>query len=159
MNCENLFLIHEDTYIDHINEKIRLYSMVRQLASMVKALPSNRGSAALTRLATTLDKESEEMFKSWGIPGSYLLFGNPEDLTGVMLDELLPPEAAGYVHCGGDCKECCRNEDACPCHTEGNPGKENNASDGADIGELFTLIGEVMRSIFGDSIAIHICTE
>ena len=151
MNCENLFLIHEDTYIDHINEKIRLYSMVQQLASMVKALPSNRGSAALTRLATTLDKESEEMFKSWGIPGSYLLFGNSDDLTGVMLDELLTPEAAGYVHCGGDCKECCRNEDAL--------GKEIKASDGADIGELFTLIGEVMRSIFGDSIAIHICTE
>ena len=151
MNCENLFLIHEDTYIDHINEKIRLYSMVQQLASMVKALPSNRGSAALTRLATTLDKESEEMFKSWGIPGSYLLFGNSDDLTGVMLDELLTPEAAGYVHCGGDCKECCRNEDAL--------GKEIKASDGADIGKLFTLIGEVMRSIFGDSIAIHICTE
>ena len=118
---------------------------------MVKALPSNRGSAALTRLATTLDKESEEMFKSWGIPGSYLLFGNPEDLTGVMLDELLTPEAAGYVHCGGDCKECCRNEDAL--------GKEINASDGADIGELFTLIGEVMHSILGDSVTIHIRTE
>ena len=151
MNCENLFLIHKDTYIDHINEKIRLYSMVRQLASMVKVLPSNRGSAALNRLATTLDKESEEMFKSWGIPGSYLLFGNSDDLTSVMLDELLTPEAAGYVHCGGDCKECYRNEDAL--------GKEIKASDGADIGELFTLIGEVMRSIFGDSIAIHICTE
>ena len=151
MNCENLFLIHEDTYIDHINEKIRLYSMVQQLASMVKALPSNRGSAALTRLATTLDKESEEMFKSRGIPGSYLLFGNSDDLTVVMLDELLTPEAAGYVHCGGDCKECCRNEDAL--------GKEIKASDGADIGELFTLIGEVMHSILGDSVTIHIRTE
>ena len=151
MNCENLFLIHEDTYIDHINEKIRLYSMVQQLASMAKALPSNRGSAALTRLATTLDKESEEMFKSWGIPGSYLLFGNSDDLTGVMFDELLTPEAAGYVHFGGDCKECCRNEDAL--------GKEIKASDGADIGELFTLIGEVMHSILGDSVTIHIRTE
>lgn len=163
MNYENLFLIHEDTYIDHINEKIQLYSMVKQLTNMVKTLPSNRGSAELTRLAATFDKKSDEMFKSWNIPASYLIFGDEDDLTGIMLDELLSPEAAGFVFCEGDCEECCRNEEACPCCAESNPDNENDNTDDEDntpdVGELFTLLGEVMHSIFGDNVTVHVITE
>ena len=163
MNHENLYLIHEDTYIDHINEKVQLYSMVKQLANVVKTLPSNRGSAELTRLAATFDKKSEEMFKSWNIPASYLVFGDEDDLTGIMLDELLPPEAAGFVFCEDDCEECCRNEEACPCcdieDDTANEEVTTKERQDENIGEMFAAFGEVLHSIFGDNITVHVFTE
>lgn len=163
MNCEELFLIHKDTYIDHIKEKIQLYSMVRQLANMVKNLPSNRGSAELTRLGAAFDRKSEEMFKSWNIPGSYLIFGDEDDLTGIMLDELLPPEAAGYVFCESGRDEYCRNKDACPCCAENRTDDKNKNTDKNDnktnIGKLFTILGEGMHSIFGDDVIVHVFTK
>ena len=166
MNNEKLYLIHEDTYVAHINEKVQLYSMLKQLAHMVKHLPTNRGSKDLTKLAAVMEKRSDEMFKSWNIPGSYLLFGDEADLTYLMNKELCPPEMADYVLCDGDCDECCPCGEDCPCceieeEDDGaNEPDESGADENeADIGELLTMLGEVMHSFFGDSVTVHVFSE
>ena len=115
MNRNEIHLIHEDTYINHINEKIQMYSMVRQLAHMVKNLPSNRGSRDLSKMAAIFEKRCDEMFKEWNIPGSYLIFGDEDDLEYLMNEELARPEAVGYVFCDEDCDECCPCGECCPC--------------------------------------------
>ena len=166
MNNENLYLIHEETYVAHINEKVQLYSMLKQLAHMVKHLPANRGSKDLTKLAAVMEKRSDEMYKSWNIPGSYLLFGDEADLTYLMNEELCPPEMAGYVICNGDCDECCPCGEDCPCCEIGEEDAEIDELDKSgddenesDIGELFAMLGEVMHSIFGDSVTVHVFSE
>lgn len=68
MNHEEMYLISEEHLYQHINEKVRLYSMVKQLSRMVSRLPANRGSKELSEMAATFTKRSEEMFKSWGHP-------------------------------------------------------------------------------------------
>lgn len=134
--------------------------MLKQLTHMVKHLPANRGSKDLSKLAAVMEKRSDEMFKSWNIPGSYLLFGDEADLTYLMHEELCPPEMAGYVLCDGDCDECCpcceiEEEDAGTDESDKSGDDENEA----DIGELLTMLGEVMHSIFGDSVTVHVFTE
>lgn len=166
MNRNEIYLIHEDTYINHINEKIQMYSMVRQLAHMVKNLPSNRGSRDLSKMAAIFEKRCDEMFKEWNIPGSYLIFGDEDDLEYLMNEELARPEAVGYVFCDEDCDECCPCGECCPCceideedEEKSEPEKDNESKDEADIGELFTMLGEVMHSIFGDKVTVHVFTE
>lgn len=165
MNHENLYLIHEDTYIDHINEKVQLYSMVKQLNHLVKNLPSNRGSKDLSRMAAVFEKRSEEMFKTWNIPGSYLIFGDESDLEHLMNEELAHPEDVGYVFCDENCDECCPYGESCPCcdteDEDDTASAEVTAKKGHDenIGEMFAALGEVLHSIFGDNITVHVFTE
>ena len=111
-------------------------------------------------MAAIFEKRCDEMFKEWNIPGSYLIFGDEDDLEYLMNEELARPEAVGYVFCDEDCDECC------PCceideddEKESEPEKANESTDDADIGELFTMLGEVMHSIFGDNITVHVFTE
>ena len=47
MNNE-MYLIHKDDYINHIDNQIRLYVMVKQLAVNIKRLAPNRGSKKIT---------------------------------------------------------------------------------------------------------------
>ena len=51
MNINNLYLIDMDTYLEHINEKVRLYAMVRQLAAEVKRMPCSKAGSPLAGLA------------------------------------------------------------------------------------------------------------
>jgi len=157
MNYEALYLIHEDTYLDHINEKLQLYAMVRQLAHMVKKLPSNRGNSELSHMAALFEKKSTEMFESWNIPESYLFSGDEDDLAYLMHNELTLPETAGFVYCGGDCDDCPCCEAADDCDNE----ESNKSEDGneLDVGELLTMLGKVMHSIFGDNVTVHVFTE
>ena len=96
MNNE-LYLIHREDYIRHIDDKVRLYSMLKQINHMIARLPNNRGNKELSNIAACFDKISEEMFRSWGIPKTYLVFGCKADLSDLMENELIAPEDAGYI--------------------------------------------------------------
>ena len=167
MNHEEMYLISEDTYINHINEKVRLYSMVKQLSRMVSRLPANRGSKELSEMAATFTKRSEEMFKSWGIPGSYLLFGDEEDLYNLMESELFVPEENGYVLCDSEREECYPFDDGercCDYAEQIEKGISNNADKESkntepDAGEFFGTLSEVMHTLFGDKVTVHIISE
>ena len=46
-----LYLIHREDYVGHIDDKVRLYSMLKQINHMISRLPSNRGNKELTDMA------------------------------------------------------------------------------------------------------------
>lgn len=144
---EKLYLIHEDDYIKHINEKIALYSMVKQLTHQIARLAPNRGNKALANMSKAFERAAGDMFHSWGIPVSYLMSDNYDDLAELMENELIEPEEAGYFPC--DCK-CCREtcEDS----------KDENVSED-DIAEILAGLSEFIRSSFGDDVSVHIIVD
>ena len=76
-----VYLIHEDDYIKHIEEKAALYSMLKQIACKVAKLPSNRGNKNLSVLTKKAETIADKMFRSWGIPASYLYTGDSDKLA------------------------------------------------------------------------------
>ena len=147
-----LYLIHHEDYVSHIDDKVQLYSMLKQITHMISRLPSNRGNKELTDMAVCFDIISEEMFRSWGIPKSYLVFGHKAALSKLMDNELIAPEDAGYVcddEDGDDEDEC----DGCECCA----GDEDDEVD--TFAEDMATLASVLHSIFGDSVSIQSSVE
>ena len=150
MNNEH-YLIHKDDYVKHINEKVMLYSFVKQLAHHVTKMKMTPANEHICKMAKHFYIEADKMFDSWGIPGSYLVFGDESDLAELMENELIAPEDAGYYPCDDEC------DDFCPCNCkiccEAEDEEDNEDEYVAElIGELTTFI----HSIFGDNVSVHI---
>jgi len=149
MNNEH-YLIHKEDYLNHIHKQIHLYTMIKQMSFHIKHLPSNRGSKELSKMAECFDSIAESMFKSMGIPKSYIFFGDESALTELMENELIAPEDAGYYpiddeyECDGDCCACCSGED-------------NEDID--DFAEGMAELSSHIRSIFGDNVTVHIVID
>ena len=149
MNNE-MYLIHGEDYIKHIEEKAILYSMLKQVACKVAKLPSNRGNKNLSVLAKKTEKIADKMFCSWGIPAIYLYTGDSDMLAALMENELIAPEDAGYYpiddeyECDGDCCACCSGEDD---------------EDIDDFAEGMAELSSHIRSIFGDNVTVHIVID
>ena len=154
MNNE-MYLIHSEDYISHINDKVRLYSMVKQLTHMIGKLPMKDTTKELIKMSPRFDELNEEMFRSWGIPKSYLVFGKVEDLSELMENELISPEDAGYTPCECGCCGCCDDEDI-----EDEVYEEdvspNDELDAAFFTEVMEGLSSVIRNMFGDDASIHI---
>ena len=149
-----LYLIHREDYVGHIDDKVRLYSMLKQINHMISRLPSNRGNKELTDLAVCFDIISDEMFRSWGIPKSYLVFGHEAALSNLMENELIAPEDAGYV-CDDDDDE---NEcDGCECCSE--CCTEDDEDEADTFAEDMATLASALHNIFGDNVSIHISVE
>lgn len=95
MNNEH-YLIHKDDYVKHIDEKVMLYSFVKQLCHHVTKMKMTPENGHICKMAKHFFIEADKMFDSWGIPGSYLVFGDESDLAELMENELIAPEDAGY---------------------------------------------------------------
>ena len=95
MNFE-LYLIDKTDYMKHIKDKLRLYMMVKQLTHVVMNSPVARCNAHILELAKSYDDLSEELFRTWGIPKSYLITGNEEEILNLLESELMPPDDMGY---------------------------------------------------------------
>ena len=149
MNNE-LYLIHREDYISHIDDKVRLYSMLKQINHMIARLPNNRGNKELSNIAACFDKISEEMFRSWGIPKSYLVFGHEAALSKLIENELIAPEDAGYVCDDEDDEDEC---DGCECCAD--EGEEEVDTFAEDMATL----ASVLHNIFGDSVSIQISVD
>lgn len=106
MENEKMFLIHEDDYIRHIDEKLELYAMLRQTASAVKKLPDSKANKEAKRIAGIYTDRAEAMYDGWGIPDRYLITADMDDLCELMENELIEPEEAGYYP-DDDCPCCC----------------------------------------------------
>jgi len=152
MNNE-MYLIHGEDYIKHIEEKTILYSMLKQIACKVAKLPSNRGNKNLSVLAKKTERIADKMFLSWGIPASYLCTADSDMLADLMENELIAPEDAGYYpindedECGGECY--CGNCRAC-CAEDDNDD---------EFSELMAAFTSLAHSIFGDNVSVHIVIE
>ena len=145
-----LYLIHREDYVGHIDDKVRLYSMLKQINHMISRLPSNRGNKVLTDMAVCFDIISDEMFRGWGIPKSYLVFGHEAALSKLMDYELIAPEDAGYVCDDEDDEDEC---DGCECCAD--EGEEEVDTFAEDMATL----ASVLHNIFGDSVSIQISVE
>lgn len=144
MNNE-MYLIHGEDYIKHIEEKTILYSMLKQIACKVAKLPSNRGNKNLSVLAKKTERIADKMFRSWGIPASYLCTADSDMLADIMENELIAPEDAGYYPIDDE-DECDDEDEAIAGFTEG-------------FGSLMSEFNGLARSIFGDNVSVHIVIE
>ena len=143
--CIKEYLIHEDDYIRHINEKVMLYSFVKQLAHHVGKMKPIRGNESLIKMAKCYDTAAENLFNSWGIPKSYLVFDNKEDLAELMENELIEPEEAGYFFCDDEC--CCEAEDY---------DEDEEIDEDESFAEMMAELSSFVHSIFGDNVSVHI---
>ena len=99
---DNVFMIHLDDYIRHIDEKLELYAMLRQLEDAIGKLPECRSTAEARRRMAAFSPKLKELWGGWNIPRRYLVSGELDDLCDVMDDELMEPEDAGYFSEGSD---------------------------------------------------------
>lgn len=159
-----MYLIHEDDYIKHIDEKVFLYSLVKQLTHHVARLAPNRGSKKISNMAKCYDAAADKLFRSWGIPVSYLVFGNKDDLSELMENELITPEDAGYIPAEEVCDdECCY--DCCGCEgcpyadSENDEDVEGEADDGDEFIEMIAAMFSAIHKIFVDKVSVYIIVE
>lgn len=151
----NLYLIHEEDYIKHIDEKVLLYSFVKQLTHHIGKMKPTRANESLMKMAKYYDTAAENLFSFWGIPKSYLVFDNKDDLSELMENELIAPEDAGYYPCDDECEcfpctcgGCCETDD-----------EYDEDSEDEYIAEMMAELSDFIHSIFGDSVSVHIVVE
>ena len=165
-----LYLIHEDDYITHIEEKVALYSMLKQIACKVAKLPSNRGNKNLSVLTKKAAAIADKMFCSWSIPVSYLYTGDSDELFFQMENELIAPEDAGYYACDDTC--CCQCGcccDNCDLYDDDEDYDDEDYDDydededetdvDDNFAELMAGLSSIAQSIFGDNVSVHIVVE
>lgn len=96
---EELYMIHLDDYVRHIDDKMTMYSMLHQLEHFISKLPACRATAQVRKSMAAYSPALQELWDSWNIPKSYLVSGELDELSDLMDDELTEPEDAGYF-CG-----------------------------------------------------------
>ena len=111
MEKENLYLIHGEDYLRHIEEKLELLWMATILMHYIKNGAEKDGYLDLVR-RSTLDFEERcgELFSSWGKALNYLKSRDLADLSDLIENDLIEPEYAGYVPADNPCcpgERCC----------------------------------------------------
>ena len=111
MEKENLYLIHGEDYLRHIEEKLELLWMATILMHYIKNGAEKDGYLDLVRRSTLdFDERCEEMFSSWGRALNYLKSRDLADLSDLIENDLIEPEHAGYVPADNPCcpgERCC----------------------------------------------------
>lgn len=111
MKKENLYLIHGEDYLRHIEEKLELLWMATILMHYIKNGAEKDGYLDLVRRSTLdFDERCEEMFSSWGRALNYLKSRDLADLSDLIENDLIEPEYAGYVPAENPCcpgERCC----------------------------------------------------
>lgn len=86
---DNIYLIGAASYEDTVEQRLTLYSYIRQLAFLAKHMKTAEDYIHLKRAAAAYGDKAEELFASWDIPGRYLVYGAPGDLDALREKELL----------------------------------------------------------------------
>ena len=111
MKKENLYLIHGEDYLRHIEEKLELLWMATILMHYIKNGAEKDSYLDLVRRSTLdFDERCEEMFSSWGRALNYLKSRDLADLSDLIENDLIEPEYAGYVPADDPCcpgERCC----------------------------------------------------
>jgi broad specificity polyphosphatase/5'/3'-nucleotidase SurE len=89
MNNETIYMITEETYEATVNERVLLYSFIRQLAFQMKRAETMEDFLHLKEAAAIYGQQAEKLFETWDIPGRYMVYGDPGDLDGIKNLELL----------------------------------------------------------------------
>ena len=157
-----LYLIHEEDYVKHIDEGMVLYTMLKEITHGVSKLPSERGTKALIDLAARADRLAEKIYRTWGIPASYVYTFNHANLAFLMENELIAPEDAGYCTCDDIC--CCQCGCCCDLYNDDEDYDDyDEDEDETDVddnfAELMAELSSIVQSIFGDNASVHIVLE
>ena len=157
-----LYLIHEEDYVKHIDEGMVLYTMLKEITHGVSKLPSERGTKALIDLAARADRLAEKIYRTWGIPASYVYTFNHANLAFLMENELIAPEDAGYCTCDDIC--CCQCGCCCDLYDDDEDYDDyDEDEDETDVddnfAELMAGLSSIAQSIFGDNVSVHIVVE
>ena len=83
-----LYVIEGKTYLNHINDEVHLYGLLHQLAFLAGRIKDEEDVFHVLDTAKRYGEIAEEKFRGWGIPGRYLVFGDPKDLKDLMEKEL-----------------------------------------------------------------------
>lgn len=143
-----VYLIHEEDYIKHIDEKVLLYSFVKQLVHCIVRMKTTGADDDFIKMAESYGATAENLFNSWGIPKSYVTLDNKDDLVPLMENELIAPEEAGYYPCDDDCPCycCCKDED--------DASDEND-----DLVKMIEALSSVIHGIIKENATVHIIIE
>lgn len=84
-----LYLIHEDNYIAHIDDKVGMYDLLIRLVQEAREQLAVGCIPKALRVLAKFEAEAKETFAEWGVPASYIESGDEDELYGVMLDDLM----------------------------------------------------------------------
>ena len=134
MKKENLYLIHGEDYLRHIEEKLELLWMATILMHYIKNGAEKDGYLDLVRRSTLdFDERCEEMFSSWGRALNYLKSRDLADLSDLIENDLIEPEYAAEREVDED------NEDADVFEYDGEPA----------ISELTGVCRDILTAVEG----------
>lgn len=83
-----IYIIEGKTYLNHINDEVHLYGLFHQLAFLAGRIKDEEDVFHVLDTVKRYGEIAEEKFQGWGIPGRYLVFGDPKDLKDLMAKEL-----------------------------------------------------------------------
>ena len=83
-----IYIIDGKTYLNHINDEVHLYGLLHQLAFLAGRIKDEEDMFHVLDAVKRYGEIAEEKFQGWGIPGRYLVFGDPKDLKDLMAKEL-----------------------------------------------------------------------
>lgn len=134
MEKENLYLIHGEDYLRHIEEKLELLWMATIFMHYIKNGTEKDGYLDLVRRSTLdFDERCEEMFSSWGMALNYLKSHDLADLSDLIENDLIEPEYAAEREADED------NEDADVFEYDGEPA----------ISELTGVCRDILTAVEG----------
>ena len=96
----NLFLIHDDDYIAHIDDKVEMYDLLLTMARKAREQLASGNAAAAMRVLAKYEQEAREAFSEWDIPESYIESGDEDELYELLSDELLIPGSGDLTGVG-----------------------------------------------------------
>ena len=67
----NLFLIHDDDYIAHIDDKVEMYDLLLTMARKAREQLASGNAAGAMRVLAKYEQEAREAFSEWDIPVSH----------------------------------------------------------------------------------------
>ena len=85
-----LYLIHEDDYLRHIDHKLEMYDLVLELVRTLREDLAEGETARAVRDLCSYKQQAHILFEGWTIPDEYAESGDPDDLAQLMEEELLP---------------------------------------------------------------------
>lgn len=88
MKNNSRYLISRDDYVKHIDDCVMLFGMLQEMCDLVDQIPQNRGSKALTDMASDFYEKAIAIMEHSGIPAVYPLFGDERFLRPLMDKEL-----------------------------------------------------------------------
>ena len=89
---DKLYLIHENDYLDHIDNKLDMYDLLTELVRSVRSDLEAGETVRAMRTLCAYENQAHEMYEDWCIPDEYAESGDPDDLAQMMEDELLPAD-------------------------------------------------------------------